>query len=63
MKLNLVILIGLMITGCTGNRGLNFLIETSPFLLVRKEIGPIEEPEPVGYPDFYHTLYIDDNTL
>ena len=66
MKLNLVILIGLITTGCTGNRGLDSIIWASPLplLLVEKKIGPIEEPEPVGYPDNYeHTVHIPDNTL
>lgn len=64
MKLNLVILIGLITTGCTGNRCLDSVIWISPLLLVEKKIGPIEEPEPVGYPDNYeHTVYIPDNTL
>jgi hypothetical protein len=59
MKFNLVILIVLSV-GCASS---GVMEPCWKWDWAQKEIGPIEEPEPVGYPDFYHTLYIDDNTL
>ena len=54
MKLNLVILI----TFCAACAS-QVAVESA-----RKDVKPIKEPEPVGYPDSYeYTVYIPDNTL
>ena len=54
MKVNLVILI-VFCTACASH----VAVESA-----RKDIKPIKEPEPVGYPDNYeYTVYIPDNTL